>query len=66
MRLRPIDLTESLPNRGIQECITKPKAFGARAFSTTIYYSSLDWANKVKNFFGASKPKLVDEIHTYY
>jgi hypothetical protein len=46
-----MDLTESLPNRGIQECITKPKAFGAMAFSTTITYSSPEWANKVKKFF---------------
>jgi hypothetical protein len=44
-------LTESLPNRGIQECITKPKAFGAMAFSTTITYSSREWAYKVKKFF---------------
>ena len=54
MRLRPVDLTESLPNRGIQECITKPKAFGAMAFSTTITYSSPEWVNKVKKFFEKS------------
>lgn len=45
-------LTQSLPNRGIQDCISKPTAFGARAFSTTTYNSSPEWTSKVKKFFG--------------
>ena len=44
-------LTQSLPNRGIQDCISKPTAFGARAFSTTIYNSIPELAPIVKKFF---------------
>jgi hypothetical protein len=55
-------LTQSLPNRGIQDCITKPTAFGARAFSTTIYYSIPEKAPIVKKFFEAQIADLANEI----
>ena len=55
-------LTQSLPNRGIQDCITKPTAFGARAFSTTVYNSIPEWASIVKKFFQAQMADLADEI----